>query len=188
MDLRPGQSVRIADGVFAGMDATVVYTLKPPGSSQELVRVQLQVLGRPVPGELEPWQLEGGPAPRREVPGRPPPPPRGHCPVTIVPEGGVPPAEQDRPAAPLTQDAVPPWDWPWQAKGKQAGGMGAVARWALLGALAGLVLGLVGARLADGPLGPSVMVAVVGAFAGSIIGVGVALVTQRKGGTPGSAP
>ena len=179
MDLRPGQPVTIADGVFAGMDGKVVGTYKAPGSALPLVRVQVEVLGRPVPVELEPHQLEGGPAPRPHIRGTPVLPRRGHIPMTVLPEAGSPPrGGGDRPAAPLLKDAVPGWQRPWQLSRKGAtGGVGAV-----LGALAGLGLVLLGAWLADEWLdhgqGTWLAPALVGAFTGAALG----LLTRRKGG------
>jgi transcriptional antiterminator NusG len=46
--------VKVKDGVFAGMEGEVRDILEAKG----LVRVELTVLGRPVPVELEYWQVE----------------------------------------------------------------------------------------------------------------------------------
>jgi transcriptional antiterminator NusG len=50
----PGDRVKVKDGVFAGMEGEVKDLLEAKG----LVRVELTVLGRPVPVELEYWQVE----------------------------------------------------------------------------------------------------------------------------------
>jgi transcriptional antiterminator NusG len=49
-----GDRVKIKDGVFAGMEGEVKEILENKG----LVRVEVTVLGRPVPVELEYWQVE----------------------------------------------------------------------------------------------------------------------------------
>jgi transcriptional antiterminator NusG len=49
-----GDRVKVKDGVFAGMEGEVRDILEAKG----LVRVELTVLGRPVPVELEYWQVE----------------------------------------------------------------------------------------------------------------------------------
>jgi transcriptional antiterminator NusG len=49
-----GDRVKVKDGVFAGMEGEVKDLLEAKG----LVRVELTVLGRPVPVELEYWQVE----------------------------------------------------------------------------------------------------------------------------------
>jgi transcriptional antiterminator NusG len=49
-----GDRVKVKDGVFAGMEGEVKDILEAKG----LVKVELTVLGRPVPVELEYWQVE----------------------------------------------------------------------------------------------------------------------------------
>jgi transcriptional antiterminator NusG len=49
-----GDRVKVKDGVFSGMEGEVKELLEAKG----LVRVELTVLGRPVPVELEYWQVE----------------------------------------------------------------------------------------------------------------------------------
>jgi hypothetical protein len=181
--------VRIADGVFAGMEGKVVSTYRAPGSALELVRVEVVVLGRPVPVELEPHQLEGGSGPRRHVAGRPPRPWRGHCPVTVLSEGGGSSGGGgDRPEAPLPKEAVPGWPRPWQAMGREA--PGGAAGWSGLGALTGLCIVLLGAWLADAWFGQGSWLApaLVGAFAGVVLGLAVCLLTRRDDRPSGSAP
>jgi transcriptional antiterminator NusG len=49
-----GDKVKVKDGTFAGMDGEVKDILEAKGS----VRVELTIFGRPVPVELEYWQVE----------------------------------------------------------------------------------------------------------------------------------
>ncbi len=49
-----GDRVRVRDGTFAGMDGEIRDILEAKG----VVRVELTIFGRPVPVELEPWQVE----------------------------------------------------------------------------------------------------------------------------------
>jgi transcriptional antiterminator NusG len=49
-----GDRVRVRDGTFAGMDGEIRDVLEAKG----VVRVELTIFGRPVPVELEPWQVE----------------------------------------------------------------------------------------------------------------------------------
>jgi transcriptional antiterminator NusG len=49
-----GDKVKVKDGTFAGMDGEVKELLEAKGS----VRVELTIFGRPVPVELEYWQVE----------------------------------------------------------------------------------------------------------------------------------
>jgi transcription termination/antitermination protein NusG len=49
-----GDRVRVKDGTFAGMEGEVKELLEAKG----LVRVELTIFGRPVPVELEYWQVE----------------------------------------------------------------------------------------------------------------------------------
>jgi transcriptional antiterminator NusG len=49
-----GDRVKVKDGTFAGMDGEVKELLEAKG----LVRVELTIFGRPVPVELEYWQVE----------------------------------------------------------------------------------------------------------------------------------
>ncbi len=49
-----GDRVKIKDGMFAGMEGEVSEILEAKG----LVRVMIQVFGRPVPVELEYWQID----------------------------------------------------------------------------------------------------------------------------------
>jgi transcription termination/antitermination protein NusG len=49
-----GEHVKIKDGMFAGMEGDVHEILEAKG----VVRVMIQVFGRPVPVELEYWQIE----------------------------------------------------------------------------------------------------------------------------------
>lgn len=49
-----GDRVRVRDGTFAGMEGEVKELLEAKGS----VRVELTIFGRPVPVELEYWQVE----------------------------------------------------------------------------------------------------------------------------------
>jgi transcription termination/antitermination protein NusG len=49
-----GDKVKVKDGTFAGMDGEVKELLETKGS----VRVELTIFGRPVPVELEYWQVE----------------------------------------------------------------------------------------------------------------------------------
>jgi len=51
---KPGQQVRVVDGTFNGMQATILELLP----RWQLVRVELDIFGRPVPVELEYWQVE----------------------------------------------------------------------------------------------------------------------------------
>ena len=60
-DVRPskpkfdkGDKVKVKDGTFAGMEGEVKEILEAKGS----VRVELTIFGRPVPVELEYWQVE----------------------------------------------------------------------------------------------------------------------------------
>ena len=49
-----GDRVRVRDGTFAGMEGEIKEILEAKGS----VRVELTIFGRPVPVELEYWQVE----------------------------------------------------------------------------------------------------------------------------------
>jgi transcriptional antiterminator NusG len=49
-----GDKVKVKDGTFAGMEGEVKELLEAKGS----VRVELTIFGRPVPVELEYWQVE----------------------------------------------------------------------------------------------------------------------------------
>ncbi|HXG10652.1 MAG TPA: transcription termination/antitermination protein NusG [Gemmataceae bacterium] len=49
-----GDRVRVKDGTFAGMEGEVKELLE----AKNLVRVELTIFGRPVPVELEYWQVE----------------------------------------------------------------------------------------------------------------------------------
>jgi len=49
-----GERVKVKDGTFAGMEGEVKDLLEAKG----LVRVELTIFGRPVPVELEYWQVE----------------------------------------------------------------------------------------------------------------------------------
>jgi transcription termination/antitermination protein NusG len=49
-----GDRVKVKDGTFAGMDGEVKELLEAKG----LVRVELTIFGRPVPVELEYWQVD----------------------------------------------------------------------------------------------------------------------------------
>ena len=49
-----GDRVRVKDGTFAGMEGEVKEILE----AKNLVRVELTIFGRPVPVELEYWQVE----------------------------------------------------------------------------------------------------------------------------------
>jgi transcription antitermination factor NusG len=49
-----GERVRVRDGTFAGMEGVVREILDTRGA----VRVELTIFGRPVPVELEYWQVE----------------------------------------------------------------------------------------------------------------------------------
>ena len=49
-----GDKVKVKDGTFAGMEGEVKEILEAKGS----VRVELTIFGRPVPVELEYWQVE----------------------------------------------------------------------------------------------------------------------------------
>src|SRR5262249_35594937 len=60
-DVRPskpkfdkGDKVKVKDGTFAGMEGEVKEILEAKGA----VRVELTIFGRPVPVELEYWQVE----------------------------------------------------------------------------------------------------------------------------------
>ena len=55
-EVRPGDRVKVKDGTFAGMEGEVKEILEAKG----LVRVELTIFGRPVPVELEYWQVEHG--------------------------------------------------------------------------------------------------------------------------------
>ncbi|HEV3262795.1 MAG TPA: KOW motif-containing protein [Gemmataceae bacterium] len=80
---RQGDTVRIIDGTFAGMSGKVIGDRDapmdhkcPPG----LVRVQLEIFGRPVPVELETDQIEPASS-RPSAPARRPHKlPSGRCP------------------------------------------------------------------------------------------------------------
>jgi transcriptional antiterminator NusG len=50
----PGDRVRILNGPFAGMEGKVITVYVAKGT----VSVLLEVLGRPVPVELEAWEIE----------------------------------------------------------------------------------------------------------------------------------
>jgi transcriptional antiterminator NusG len=49
-----GDKVKVKDGTFAGMDGEVKELLEAKGA----VKVELTIFGRPVPVELEYWQVE----------------------------------------------------------------------------------------------------------------------------------
>jgi transcriptional antiterminator NusG len=49
-----GDRVKVKDGTFAGMEGEVKEILEALGR----VRVELTIFGRPVPVELEYWQVE----------------------------------------------------------------------------------------------------------------------------------
>src|SRR5207249_11286972 len=49
-----GDRVKVKDGTFQGMEGEVKEILEAKG----LVRVELTIFGRPVPVELEYWQVE----------------------------------------------------------------------------------------------------------------------------------
>ena len=49
-----GDRVKVKDGTFAGMEGEVKELLE----AKNLVRVELTIFGRPVPVELEYWQVE----------------------------------------------------------------------------------------------------------------------------------
>ena len=49
-----GDKVKVKDGTFAGMEGEVKDILEAKGA----VRVELTIFGRPVPVELEYWQVE----------------------------------------------------------------------------------------------------------------------------------
>ena len=49
-----GDRVKVKDGTFAGMEGEVKEILEAKGQ----VRVELTIFGRPVPVELEYWQVE----------------------------------------------------------------------------------------------------------------------------------
>jgi len=49
-----GDKVKVKDGTFAGMEGEVKELMETKGS----VRVELTIFGRPVPVELEYWQVE----------------------------------------------------------------------------------------------------------------------------------
>ena len=49
-----GDRVRVKDGTFAGMEGEV----KDLHEGEGLVRLELTIFGRPVPVELEYWQVE----------------------------------------------------------------------------------------------------------------------------------
>jgi transcriptional antiterminator NusG len=49
-----GDRVKVKDGTFAGMEGEVKEILEAVGR----VRVELTIFGRPVPVELEYWQVE----------------------------------------------------------------------------------------------------------------------------------
>jgi transcription termination/antitermination protein NusG len=51
-----GDRVKVKDGTFAGMEGEVKDILEAKG----LVRIELTIFGRPVPVELEYWQVEHG--------------------------------------------------------------------------------------------------------------------------------
>ena len=49
-----GDRVKVKDGTFAGMEGEVKELLEAKGA----VRVELTIFGRPVPVELEYWQVD----------------------------------------------------------------------------------------------------------------------------------
>ncbi len=49
-----GDRVKVRDGTFAGMEGEVKELIEAKG----LVRIELTIFGRPVPVELEYWQVE----------------------------------------------------------------------------------------------------------------------------------
>jgi transcriptional antiterminator NusG len=49
-----GERVKVKEGVFAGMEGEVKEIIEAKG----LVRVEVTIFGRPVPVELEYWQVE----------------------------------------------------------------------------------------------------------------------------------
>jgi transcriptional antiterminator NusG len=53
-DYQPGDKVRIRNGTFASHEGHVTNVLDHLG----LVRIELSIFGRPVPVELELWQIE----------------------------------------------------------------------------------------------------------------------------------
>ena len=55
--LRRGDRVQVTNGNFAGMEGEVIKLLELRG----LVRVELTIFGRPVPVELELWQVDALP-------------------------------------------------------------------------------------------------------------------------------
>jgi transcription termination/antitermination protein NusG len=52
--LQPGDRIRIKDGTFVGLEGEV----KQVDVIRGLVRVELTIYGRPVPVQLEYWQVE----------------------------------------------------------------------------------------------------------------------------------
>ena len=50
----PGDKVKVKDGTFAGMEGEIKEILEAKGA----VRVELTIFGRPVPVELEYWQVD----------------------------------------------------------------------------------------------------------------------------------
>ena len=53
-EVRQGDRVKVKDGTFAGMEGEVKEMLEAKG----MVRVELTIFGRPVPVELEYWQVD----------------------------------------------------------------------------------------------------------------------------------
>jgi transcription termination/antitermination protein NusG len=49
-----GDRVRVLDGTFTGMDGVVEQIIDP----WDKVRLELTIFGRPIPVELDFWQLE----------------------------------------------------------------------------------------------------------------------------------
>jgi transcriptional antiterminator NusG len=58
-DFEKGDKIRVTDGTFAGMEGEVKEIIEPKDSKETpRVRVELTIFGRPVPVEVEAWQVE----------------------------------------------------------------------------------------------------------------------------------
>lgn len=58
-DFEKGDKVRVRDGTFVGMEGEVKEIIEPKDSKETpRVRVELTIFGRPVPVEVEAWQVE----------------------------------------------------------------------------------------------------------------------------------
>lgn len=58
-DFEKGDKVRVRDGTFVGMEGEVKEIIEPKDTKETpRVRVELTIFGRPVPVEVEAWQVE----------------------------------------------------------------------------------------------------------------------------------